>query len=488
MRQDRLSDSLQTYNLSEYSLFAYERINRANRIAPFSVSSAIIRSREGDNAAVTTSNAEASQERDASGLEEMRPLLDDIEEVAADVPEAEATSAPDEEAPTNANGSAGLSSRQARQAQQFSFFRSYRFPPVSASDVADTASPAARTPDSTASSQAPSLQSHTPSFSAPSTSPPVTLPLHAAPPASDNNREDTVMEGTSAAALGEATQGQEDLPAGQTLTRPTAVGAAETLMPTTQNPSAGPATNGSPAGPASRQMVPMLLVGVRSASLQVGGSGQGSISTSQPSTSDNTPGSVPSSTGEGLYSDGPTISSTSPDASPAPGARSTRGFVLWILGGLYPVNHPIVIAPSLLGDDVMSYDELLRLAEVLGNVKPPTVTAEEIKKSTLKIVKTAAIPGLLAQGEIRDITAERCLGELTRRLNFALTLTDLPLRFTVCLEDYEEDEDIRILNCRHCFHQPCVDTWLSTGANTCPACRTVGVEKVSEPSSETSQV
>lgn len=50
-----------------------------------------------------------------------------------------------------------------------------------------------------------------------------------------------------------------------------------------------------------------------------------------------------------------------------------------------------------------------------------------------------------------------------------------PLRSEVCLEDYEADEDIRILNCRHCFHQGCVDTWLSTGANTCPACRTVGV-------------
>lgn len=295
------------------------------------------------------------------------------------------------------------------------------------------------------------------------------------------------MEGTSASAPREASQGQEELPIGQTPQRPAAIGAPETLNPM-QTPSAAPATNVSPSGVASRQMVPMLLVGVRSASLQIGGSGQGSISTSPPSTSESTQGNVPSSTGEGLNSDSPTVSSTSPDASPASGTRSTRGFVLWILGGLYPVNHPIVIAPSLLGDDAMSYDELLRLAEVLGNVKPPTVTAEEIKKSTLKIVKTAAIPELLAQGEIRDITAERCLGELTRRLNFPLTLTDLIVCVTVCLEDYEEDEEIRILNCRHCFHQPCVDTWLSTGANTCPACRTVGVEQVSEPSSETLQV
>lgn len=47
----------------------------------------------------------------------------------------------------------------------------------------------------------------------------------------------------------------------------------------------------------------------------------------------------------------------------------------------------------------------------------------------------------------------------------------------VCLEDYEADEEVRVLKCLHCFHQGCVDRWLSDGANTCPACRKAGVEK-----------
>jgi hypothetical protein len=57
----------------------------------------------------------------------------------------------------------------------------------------------------------------------------------------------------------------------------------------------------------------------------------------------------------------------------------------------------------------------------------------------------------------------------------------------VCLEDYEAEEDVRVLNCLHCFHQGCVDRWLSDGANTCPACRKAGVEKEAKASLQTGE-
>lgn len=62
-----------------------------------------------------------------------------------------------------------------------------------------------------------------------------------------------------------------------------------------------------------------------------------------------------------------------------------------------------------------------------------------------------------------------------------------PLFPTVCLEDYDADDDVRILDCRHCFHQQCVDRWLSQGANTCPACRTMGVKPADQQQQETSE-
>jgi hypothetical protein len=41
----------------------------------------------------------------------------------------------------------------------------------------------------------------------------------------------------------------------------------------------------------------------------------------------------------------------------------------------------------------------------------------------------------------------------------------------ICLEDYNPEEDLRLLSCRHVFHKECVDRWLETGRNNCPACR-----------------
>ena len=41
----------------------------------------------------------------------------------------------------------------------------------------------------------------------------------------------------------------------------------------------------------------------------------------------------------------------------------------------------------------------------------------------------------------------------------------------ICLEDYDPEEELRLLSCRHVFHRDCVDRWLETGRNNCPACR-----------------
>lgn len=41
----------------------------------------------------------------------------------------------------------------------------------------------------------------------------------------------------------------------------------------------------------------------------------------------------------------------------------------------------------------------------------------------------------------------------------------------ICLEDFEPDEVLRILPCRHMFHCVCIDPWLLGRRRTCPTCK-----------------
>jgi hypothetical protein len=41
----------------------------------------------------------------------------------------------------------------------------------------------------------------------------------------------------------------------------------------------------------------------------------------------------------------------------------------------------------------------------------------------------------------------------------------------VCLEEYEEGEELRTLPCLHSFHKSCIDKWLG-GKKQCPMCKT----------------
>ena len=41
---------------------------------------------------------------------------------------------------------------------------------------------------------------------------------------------------------------------------------------------------------------------------------------------------------------------------------------------------------------------------------------------------------------------------------------------TICLSEFETDEDVRRLPCMHLFHEECVDQWLGQNKR-CPICR-----------------
>lgn len=101
---------------------------------------------------------------------------------------------------------------------------------------------------------------------------------------------------------------------------------------------------------------------------------------------------------------------------------------MYIYGGAYPENHLIFTAPTLFTDTPSSEDMLL-LASILGEVKPPVASKEDID----------AAGGISKVGEEMTKVEEgdRCL---------------------VCLSEYEQGEECRTLSgCGHLFHRECID-------------------------------
>ncbi|THG99579.1 hypothetical protein EW026_g2793 [Hermanssonia centrifuga] len=142
----------------------------------------------------------------------------------------------------------------------------------------------------------------------------------------------------------------------------------------------------------------------------------------------------------------------------AEGAGS-RTFLIYVIGGYYPPNHHMVTG----SDRLDSYEALWELAELLGQVKPPTATRQDIDNSGLQIIKASELGMYEQQGRIASNCVDRCL---------------------VCLDDYETEDELRLMTCRHAFHKGCVDKWLQIGRNNCPACRTKGVSVFGESSPE----
>ncbi|TBU27067.1 hypothetical protein BD311DRAFT_666225 [Dichomitus squalens] len=133
----------------------------------------------------------------------------------------------------------------------------------------------------------------------------------------------------------------------------------------------------------------------------------------------------------------------------ADGAGS-RTFLIYVIGGdigYYPPNHHMVTG----SDNLDSYEALWELAELLGQVKPPVATREDIDNSGLQIIKATELDQFEQQGKVASNCVERCL---------------------ICLDDYSPEEDLRLMTCKHVFHRDCVDKWLQVGRNNCPACRT----------------
>lgn len=142
--------------------------------------------------------------------------------------------------------------------------------------------------------------------------------------------------------------------------------------------------------------------------------------------------------------------------TPALENQSRQSWIVYVFGGTYPENHPILLAPTLFSDDP-SYEDLMILESFMGQVKPPVATKEEVKNAggLFKV-------GIPSEDGTEPPNPEgHCL---------------------ICLSDFVHGEECRMLSkCSHSFHSECIDQWLITGRNSCPLCRSEGVKKTEAP-------
>jgi len=272
-----------------------------------------------------------------------------------------------------------------------------------------------------------------------------------------------------------------------TADEPETASAAETVPTASENAEGDTAPSTLPAAdPNANVVVPVIVVGLQSVDMNRNNDtahAHGQADAAQ--THDDTLSSESDSRSSGEWRDSPTPGAGAGQSQPRgrtwqsraanalrglrPGRRSSRNrqnrdttgartFLIYVIGGYYPPNHHMVTG----SDSLDSYEALWELAELLGQVKPPVATREDIDNSGLQIIKSSELSRYEEEGRVAHNCVERCL---------------------ICLEDYDSEEDLRLMTCKHAYHKECVDKWLQVGRNNCPACRTKGVSTSGDSSS-----
>ena len=120
-------------------------------------------------------------------------------------------------------------------------------------------------------------------------------------------------------------------------------------------------------------------------------------------------------------------------------------------GGIEP---PEGATERSLSPSQMTYDQLLQLGENVGKVSKGT------DQKQLDDLPTCTYGEAKAKGETFAILGEQC---------------------AVCRCEYDDDDIVRILPCRHAEHAECLDQWLLRN-RSCPLCqRDVGTRAGASP-------
>lgn len=131
-----------------------------------------------------------------------------------------------------------------------------------------------------------------------------------------------------------------------------------------------------------------------------------------------------------------------PDHPPV-GNATGRSWLIYVVGTNVSSDHPAFTMPSLFTDNP-SYEDMQMLTTLLGPVKPPVASQDDVRE---------------AGGLFRLVMREGVLfGEVVASNSEQTDDLSIGERCLICLCDYEEKDEVRLLTkCQHVYHRECVD-------------------------------
>lgn len=133
----------------------------------------------------------------------------------------------------------------------------------------------------------------------------------------------------------------------------------------------------------------------------------------------------------------------------------------------------------IVNNAIRNNNEMLSM--LIGNLPPRmagviiTNRSASLNPDVIRVILSQTIDGVLREERTTSVLTEQGFDSLLS-YQFQDIASDED-RYnadicTICMDNFEDDDDVVLLVCKDCFHKDCAKTWLTKNSNTCPNCRT----------------
>lgn len=131
----------------------------------------------------------------------------------------------------------------------------------------------------------------------------------------------------------------------------------------------------------------------------------------------------------------------------------SRSWIIYVLGGSYPENHPLLTTPSLFTENP-TYEDMMLLSALLGPAKAPVATDEDVQSAGgIYNIETNLPETTLPADAVKTVQLVAVATDDTERVDM-----ERGQRCLVCLCDFEiADVARKLVKCNHLFHKECID-------------------------------